>query len=57
MSIFRKTCAVFSNYNNKLIRVLKFGKKQKINILSKNIWFLPNKAIVFNHSFKSKEIK
>ena len=29
MSIYRKICVAFSNFNKKLIRGIKFGKKKK----------------------------
>ena len=30
MNIYRKICAAFSNFNKKLIRGIKFGKKKEI---------------------------
>ena len=53
MNIYRKLCVVFLNFNNKLIRGIKFGKKK----LPNKVWQKVRKSISFHHSLKSKEMK
>ena len=58
MNIYRKICVLFSNFNSKLIRGIKFRKKiTLINKIVKKNWFLPKKIIGFYHSLKSNEVK
>ena len=55
--IFKSALVLFSNFNNKLLRAIKFGEKTKVKKKKKKLLKVCKKSISFYRSLKSKEIK